>query len=251
MAEMEKASLEGEGSCAEAVKAAVEEAKAAAAAKGDSPENESPEAEEKPAAEEPLEEKEEAAEAKAGAESDKGAGNEAGGAKEPGVGADEAPEEKEGFFGRRAKKELAKKDEELKAEKDRGLRLMAEFDNFRKRSEKEKSGMYAAGAKDVIEKILPVVDSFERGLSQVKEEDKDDPFTQGMEKIYKQLSAALKELGVTPIEAVGKPFDPNLHNAVMHEEDDSLGENVVAKELMKGYMYKDTVVRHSMVSVAN
>ena len=117
--------------------------------------------------------------------------------------------------------------------------------------EKEKSQMYEIGAKDIIEKILPVVDNFERGLDAVREEDKEDPFIQGMEMVYKQLMTVLGELGVKPIEAVGKEFDPNLHNAVMHVEDENFGENIIAEEFQKGYMYRDSVVRHSMVKVAN
>ena len=117
--------------------------------------------------------------------------------------------------------------------------------------EKEKSQMYEIGAKDIIEKMLPVVDNFERGLDAVKEEDKEDPFIQGMEMVYKQLMTVLGELGVKPIEAVGKEFDPNLHNAVMHVEDENFGENIIAEEFQKGYMYRDSVVRHSMVKVAN
>ena len=128
---------------------------------------------------------------------------------------------------------------------------MAEFDNYRKRTDKEKSAMYEIGARDVIEKILPVVDNFERGLATVPEDAKETPFAEGMEKIYKQLMKTRDDMGVKPIEAVGKPFDPNFHNAVMHVDDESLGENVVASELLKGYMYRDTVVRHSMVQVAN
>ena len=155
------------------------------------------------------------------------------------------------IFGRKSKKELEKKDEQIRQLNDQYMRLMAEFDNYRKRTEKEKSGMYAMGAKDVIEKILPVLDNFERGFSLVTEEDQEDPFTQGMQKIYKQFTTVLTDLGVTPIGAAGKEFDPNLHNAVMHVEDESLGENIVAEELLKGYLYKDTVVRHSMVKVAN
>ena len=155
------------------------------------------------------------------------------------------------IFGRRSKKELEKREEKIRALNDQFIRLMAEFDNFRKRTEKEKSGMYAMGAKDVLEKILPVLDNFERGFALVSEEDQEDPFTQGMEKIYKQFQKTLSDIGVKPIEAEGKPFDPNYHNAVMHVEDDSLGENVVAKDLQKGYTYKDTVIRHSMVQVAN
>ena len=128
---------------------------------------------------------------------------------------------------------------------------MAEFDNFRKRTEKEKSQMYEVGAKDIIEKILPVVDNFERGLGAVTEEEKENAFVQGMEKVYKQLMTTLEGIEVKPIEAVGKEFDPNFHNAVMHVEDENLGENIVAEEFQKGYMYRDSVVRHSMVKVAN
>ena len=128
---------------------------------------------------------------------------------------------------------------------------MAEFDNFRKRTEKEKSQMYEIGAKDIIDKILPVVDNFERGLNGVKEEEKNDPFIQGMEMVYKQLMTTLEGVGVKPIEAVGKEFNPDFHNAVMHVEDENFGENFVAEEFQKGYMYRDSVVRHSMVKVAN
>ena len=130
-------------------------------------------------------------------------------------------------------------------------RQMAEFENFRKRTEKEKSSMYEMGARDIIERILPVVDNFERGLASIPEEAKATPFADGMEKIYKQFQKTLEEAGVKAIEAVGQEFDPNFHNAVMHVDDESLGENVVAEELLKGDMYRDTVVRHSMVKVAN
>ena len=150
------------------------------------------------------------------------------------------------LFGKKNKKD--KKIEELT---DRLTRQMAEFDNFRKRTDKEKSQMYEVGAKDIIEKILPVVDNFERGLDAVKEEEKDDPFVQGMEKVYKHLMTTLEEIEVKPIEAVGKEFDPNLHNAVMHVEDENFGENIVAEEFQKGYTYRDSIVRHSMVKVAN
>ena len=153
------------------------------------------------------------------------------------------------LFGKKDKKD--KKDEKLEELTDRLTRQMAEFDNFRKRTEKEKSQMYEVGAKDIIEKILPVVDNFERGLDAVKEEDKEDPFIQGMEKVYKQLMTTLEGIEVKPIEAVGQEFDPNLHNAVMHVEDENLGENIIAEEFQKGYMYRDSVVRHSMVKVAN
>ena len=153
------------------------------------------------------------------------------------------------LFGKKDKKD--KKDEKIEELTDRLTRQMAEFDNFRKRTEKEKSQMYEVGAKDIIEKILPVVDNFERGLDAVKEEDKEDPFIQGMEKVYKQLMTTLEGIEVKPIEAVGQEFDPNLHNAVMHVEDENLGENIIAEEFQKGYMYRDSVVIHSMVKVAN
>ena len=164
---------------------------------------------------------------------------------------DEAKEnEKSGkkLFG---KKKKDKKDEKIEELTDKLTRQMAEFDNFRKRTEKEKSQMYEIGAKDIIEKILPIVDSFERGLDAVKEEDKEDPFIQGMEKVYKQFMTTLEGIEVKPIEAVGQPFDPNFHNAVMHVEDENFGENIIAEEFQKGYMYRDSVVRHSMVKVAN
>ncbi len=148
-------------------------------------------------------------------------------------------------------KKKDKKDEKIEELTDKLTRQMAEFDNFRKRTEKEKSQMYEVGAKDIIEKILPVVDNFERGLDAVKEEDKEDPFVQGMEKVYKHLMTTLEEIEVKPIEAVGKEFDPNLHNAVMHVEDENFGENIVAEEFQKGYTYRDSIVRHSMVKVAN
>ena len=147
-------------------------------------------------------------------------------------------------------KKKDKKDEKIEELTDKLTRQMAEFDNFRKRTEKEKANMYAIGAKDIIEKILPVVDSFERGLATV-ENPEEDPFADGMNKVYKQFTTALDELGVTVIEAVGKEFDPNLHNAVMHVEDEEAGENIVVEEFLKGYMYKGSVVRHSMVKVAN
>ena len=141
-----------------------------------------------------------------------------------------------------------KKIEELT---DRLTRQMAEFDNFRKRTDKEKSQMYEIGAKDIINKILPVVDNFERGLAAVPEEEKKNPVLEGMEKVYKQLMTTLEEIGVKPIEAVGQEFNPDFHNAVMHVEDEELGENIIAEEFQKGYTYHDSVVRHSMVKVAN
>jgi molecular chaperone GrpE len=162
--------------------------------------------------------------------------------------AEEGSEEKKKFFG---KKKKDKKDEKIEELTDKLTRQMAEFDNFRKRTEKEKSQMYEVGAKDIIEKILPVVDNFERGLAAVTEEEKENAFVQGMEKVYKQLMTTLEGIEVKPIEAVGKEFDPNFHNAVMHVEDENLGENIVAEEFQKGYLYRDSVVRHSMVKVAN
>ena len=140
---------------------------------------------------------------------------------------------------------------ELEEKEDRLKRLMAEFDNYRKRTEKEKAAMYEVGAKSVIEKLLPIVDNFERGLAAVPEEEAKSAFAEGMDKIYKQVLKMLEDMGVKPIEAVGQPFDPNFHNAVMHVEDERLGENVVAEEFQKGYLYRDSVVRHSMVKVAN
>ncbi len=149
------------------------------------------------------------------------------------------------------KRKKDKKDEKIEELNDRLLRNMAEFENFRNRSEKEKTAMFEIGAKSVVEKILPVIDNFERGLDAVSEEEKENAFVKGMEAVYKQFSTALEEIGVVPIEAVGKEFDPNLHNAVMHDEDDSMEANTVSEEFQKGYMYKDSVVRHSMVKVVN
>ena len=159
----------------------------------------------------------------------------------------EDPDKKKSFF----KKKKDKKDEQIEELTDKVKRQMAEFDNFRKRTEKEKSQMYDMGAKTIVEKILPVIDNFERGLAAVPEDNKEDAFVVGMDKIYRQMLTVLEEAGVKPIEAVGAEFDPNFHNAVMHVGDETLGENVVAEELQKGYMYRDTVVRHSMVKVAN
>jgi len=157
--------------------------------------------------------------------------------------------EKKGFFKKDKKKD--KKDELIEELTDKYKRTFAEFDNFRKRSEKEKASMYEIGAKDIIEKILPVVDNFERGFKAVSEEEKNTPFAEGMDKIYKQLLTTLNDCGVNEIEAEGKEFDPNLHNAVMHIEDEAFGDNEVIEVLQKGYMYKESVVRHSMVKVAN
>ena len=168
------------------------------------------------------------------------------------AGSEEAKEDAEKKTGKKLfGKKKDKKDEKIEELTDKLTRQMAEFDNFRKRTEKEKSQMYEIGAKDIIEKILPVVDNFERGLDAVKEEDKEDPFVQGMEKVYKHLVTTLEGIEVKPIEAVGQPFDPNFHNAVMHVEDENFGENIVAEEFQKGYTYRDSVVRHSMVKVAN
>lgn len=154
---------------------------------------------------------------------------------------------KKGFF----TKKKDKKDEQIEELTDRLKRTMAEFDNFRKRTEKEKSAMYEIGAKDIIEKLLPVVDNFERGLTTIPEGEEKTAFADGMDKIYKQLMKMLEEAGVQAIEAVGQPFNPDYHNAVMHMEDENLDENIVAEEFQKGYLYRDSVVRHSMVKVAN
>lgn len=155
-------------------------------------------------------------------------------------------DEKKGLF---KKKKKDKKDEQIEELNDRLKRQMAEFENFRKRTEKEKTQMFDMGAKTIIEKILPVVDNFERGLAAVSEDQKDDPFITGMDKIYKQMMAELDAVGVKPIDCIGQEFDPDFHNAVMQVENDELESGTVAQELQKGYMYKDTVVRHSMVSV--
>lgn len=166
-------------------------------------------------------------------------------------GSEEAAEEateKKSLFG---KKKKDKKDEQIEELTDRLKRQMAEFDNFRKRTEKEKTQMYEIGAKSVIEKILPVIDNFERGFATVTEEGKADPFVEGMDKVYKQMMTTLNEIGVAPIEALGEEFNPDFHNAVMHVEDEEAGENVIVEEFQKGYLYKETVVRHSMVKVAN
>ena len=162
------------------------------------------------------------------------------------VESEEAPEEKKGFF----KKKKDKKDEQIEALTDQVKRQMAEFENFRKRTEKEKSQMFDMGARTVIEKILPVVDNFERGFSMVEEADKEDAFVQGMDKVYKQLMTELEAIGVKPIEAVGQEFNPDFHNAVMQVASEAYESGVVAQELLKGYTYKETVVRHSMVAVS-
>ena len=158
--------------------------------------------------------------------------------------------EKKGFFKKKEKKD--KKDEKIEELNDRLMRQMAEFDNFRKRSEREKSQMFEIGAKDIVEKILPVIDNMERGLATVAPEVLEtDAFAQGMEKVYKHFMTVLEQAGVKPIEAVGNEFNPDFHNAVMHVDDEAVGENIVVEEFQKGYMYKESVVRHSMVKVAN
>lgn len=157
------------------------------------------------------------------------------------------PGEKKGFF----KKKKDKKDEQIEELNDKLKRQMAEFDNFRKRTEKEKSQMYDMGAKTIIEKILPVVDNFERGLAAVPEEQREDAFVTGMDKVYKQLLTELEAIGVKPIEAVGQEFNPEFHNAVMQVESAEYESGIVAQELQKGYTYKETVVRHSMVAVVS
>ncbi|MDD6573259.1 MAG: nucleotide exchange factor GrpE [Thermoflexaceae bacterium] len=164
---------------------------------------------------------------------------------------DDKSEKGNRFFKKDKKEKKDKKDIQIEELTDKYKRTMAEFDNFRKRTEKEKAAMYEIGAKDIIEKILPIVDNFERGLSTLSDEEKTAPFADGMDKVYKQLLKTLEDVGVKPIDAVGKEFDPNLHNAVMHIEDENLGENVVAEEFQKGYTYRESVVRHSMVKVAN
>ena len=161
----------------------------------------------------------------------------------------EPPEKsaKKGFFS----KKKDKKEEQIEELTDRLKRSMAEFDNYRKRTEKEKAAMYEIGAKDIIEKLLPVVDNFERGLAAIPEGEAKSAFVEGMDMIYRQMMKMLEDVGVKPIEAVGQEFDPNFHNAVMHVDDDNLGENIIAEEFQKGYLYRDSVVRHSMVKVAN
>ena len=146
---------------------------------------------------------------------------------------------------------LKKAQSQMEEYADKYQRLLAEFENARNRSAREQSKMYDAGAKDILSKLLPVVDNFERGLSVLSEEEKEEPFAQGVIKIYQQLMTTLEEVGVKPMDPVGKEFDPNYHNAVMHEDNDEMGENLVAEEFQKGYMYKDDVLRHSMVKVVN
>ena len=224
------------------VKEAVEEAKAKAeqAAREQAQESEDPE-----------DETDCAEEADASAEEDAAEEEDSGEPSEEESEEEGQEEEKKGrkLFGKKNKKD--KKDEKIEELTDRLTRQMAEFDNFRKRTDKEKSQMYEIGAKDIINKILPVVDNFERGLAAVPEEEKKNPILEGMEKVYKQLMTTLEEIGVKPIEAVGQEFNPDFHNAVMQVEDEELGENIIAEEFQKGYTYRDSVVRHSMVKVAN
>ncbi len=221
------------------VKEAVEEAKAKAeqAAREQAQESEDPEEETDCAEEADASAEEDAAEEEDSGESSEEESEE------------EGPEEEK--KGRKLFGKKNKKDEKIEELTDRLTRQMAEFDNFRKRTDKEKSQMYEIGAKDIINKILPVVDNFERGLAAVPEEEKKNPILEGMEKVYKQLMTTLEEVGVKPIEAVGQEFNPDFHNAVMHVEDEELGENIIAEEFQKGYTYRDSVVRHSMVKVAN
>ncbi len=164
---------------------------------------------------------------------------------------EETPAKAEEKKEKKKSKKKDKKDEKIEELNDRLLRNMAEFENFRNRSEKEKAAKFDMGAKNVVEKVLPIVDNFERGLAAVPEEEQDNAFVKGMEAVYKQFTTVLEEIGVTPIEAVGKEFDPNLHNAVMHDEDETKEANIISEEFQKGYMYKDSVVRHSMVKVVN
>ena len=173
--------------------------------------------------------------------------------------ADEIAEEeaKGSWADKRAAKKQAKQDkkadayrEQIEKLEDKVKRQLAEFENFRNRTEREKTEMFETGAKSVIEKMLPVVDNFERGLATVPEENKEDPFVDGMNRVYKQLLTELENIGVKPIEAVGKEFDPNLHNAVMQVASEEYESGVIVQELQKGYTYRDGVVRHSMVAVA-
>ena len=166
---------------------------------------------------------------------------------EEGSDSETGEEKKKGPFKRKEKKDKAA--EQIADLNDKLKRQIAEFDNFRKRTEREKAQMYEIGAKSIIEKILPVVDNFERGLAAVPEENQEDAFVQGMDKIYRQLLTELENMGVTPIEAVGTEFNPDFHNAVMQVESEEYESGVVAQELQKGYMYRDSVVRHSMVAV--
>lgn len=163
----------------------------------------------------------------------------------------EEKEKKSFFKNAKAEKALKEAEEKLKEAKDRIQRQMAEFDNYRKRTDKEKAASFELGARSIIEKLLPVVDSFERGLASLDEKDKEEPFETGMVQVYKQLEKIFEELEVAPIEAVGQPFNADLHNAVMHVEDEEQPENIVVEEFQKGYTFRGTVIRYSMVKVAN
>lgn len=210
-----------------------------------------PEAEAKSAAQTEENAKPRAPEESAGEE----AAADAAGAEEE---SEEAPEgeDPKTWAEKRAAKKQAKLDkkgqaykEQIEQLEDKVKRQLAEFENFRNRTEKEKTAMFETGAKSVIEKILPVVDNFERGLATVPEDKKEDPFVDGMNRVYKQLLTELENIGVKPIETVGKEFDPNLHNAVMQVQSEEYESGIVAQELQKGYTYRDSVVRHSMVAV--
>lgn len=193
----------------------------------------------------------------AGADTDDMQDAEAGQDADSGQNADSGQEaEAKSWAEKKAAKKQAKQDKKADAYKeqieqleDRVKRQLAEFENFRNRTEKEKQAMFETGARSVIEKILPVVDNFERGLATVSEDKKEDPFVDGMNRIYKQMLTELENIGVKPIEALGCEFDPNLHNAVMQVESEEYESGVVAQELLKGYTYRDNVVRHSMVAV--
>lgn len=169
-------------------------------------------------------------------------------------GAEEAAEgdeaaEKKGFFKKKEKKD--KRDEEIAELKDQILRQRAEFENYRNRTTKEKAAMFDMGARDMVDKILPILDNFERGFAVLSEEEKATPFAQGMEKVYKQMVDSLAAAGLKEMEALNAEFNPDMHNAVMHVEDENVGENIVVEVFQKGYMYKDSVVRFAMVKVAN
>lgn len=212
--------------------------------------------EEQAAAEQPKE----AADTSEAEKTEEGAGqqDEDAAAEEPGEEETPEGEDPKTWAEKRAAKKQAKQDKKADAAKekiaeleDRVKRQLAEFENFRNRTEKEKQAMFETGAKSVIEKILPVIDNFERGLAMVPEDQQSDAFVDGMNKIYRQMMTELENIGVKPIEAVGCEFDPNLHNAVMQVENEELESGTVAQELQKGYTYRDSVVRHSMVSVVS
>ena len=192
------------------------------------------------------------------ADADENADGEAEASDEAGDGKETGAKGVKGWAEKKAAKKQAKQDKKEEAYKeqieqleDRVKRQMAEFENFRKRTDREKQAMFETGAKSIIEKILPVVDNFERGLTTVDPEDMGDPFVDGMNRVYKQLLTELENVGVKPIEALGQEFDPNFHNAVMQVESEEYESGVVAQELLKGYTYRDTVVRHSMVAVVS